>query len=328
MSATLTFASSGNGAKTGTTNTTFLDDLDTLISSKSGDATFFWQKAGKSNAGTPRYLLLSPKDGSNRRIAIIIWDSAPANNNAAILDGIPIANAVQIAYFPNGSANALSNLTAASGTVCGNDTGVVKCTPIQTVANIYGTSFVPFYFDSAETMFLGFANPAAATLYGAYVGSILVDSADVAYDAVAVANQSVPWNVMGGGVSGFMPFVVAVVGAGVTQAATVRTNYGSANRQYFTAWSASGVWPGVAISATDILTDTANNKAWFVPVQLLGQTKGEGFVLKFRQLGYGPASVGAFTTYNTTGPVNAARQVCNTTAGTAGGAPWLTQFKI
>jgi hypothetical protein len=81
------------------------------------------------------------------------------------------------------------------------------------------------------------------------------------------------------------------------------------------------------VSATDILTSTSVNKVWFVPSQILGQTKGEGFVLKLRQMGYGPGTVGAFTVYNTTGPVAAARQMSNHTAGLNSGA-WLTNFKL
>jgi hypothetical protein len=120
----------------------------------------------------------------------------------------------------------------------------------------------------------------------------------------------------------------AVTNAGIaTSAYCVRTNYGSANRQYFNAWAPGGPWAASVVGSVDILTNTALNKAWFVPVQLLGQTKGEGFVIKLRQMAYGPGTVGPFTVYNTTGPVAAAREVGNYTTG-GNGHMWLTNFKL
>ena len=322
MSATLTWAGSGLGTKTGTGNANVLDDLDTLITSKAGDATFFWQKAGKSSATTPRWLLLSPKDGSNRRIAIIIFDSAPAANNAAILDTTPTSNVVQIVYFPNGSANTLSNLTSASGTVCGNDTGVVKCTASSTVASLYAASIQPFYFDSAEAVHFFFQNPASATVIGLGAGSIVVDGSDVAYDACIASAAFGTFAVA----STFLTWSSAAILAG-SSTSCLRTNYGASNRIYFCGLSPTGTWANQAVGPLDILTDTSLNKAWFAPMQLLGQTKGEGFVLKLRQIGFGPGTVGPLTVYNTTGPVVAARQVNAATIGGTGCA-WVTNFKI
>jgi len=325
MSATLTWASSGNGTKTGTAVANLFDDLDTLITSKSGDATFYWQKAGKNSAATPYWLLLSRKDASNGRILIVCWTSAPAGNNAAILDTAPTTNNVYVAYFPNGTANTASNLTASSGTICGDDTGAVKVSPGSTIANMYAASFVPFYFDSAEAMAFCFANPAAVTTYMFGAGSILIDASDNAYAGTfgSGGNSIGGW----GSTSAPIPWVASGTLAGAT-AAQVRTNYGSSNRAYFFGWSPSGVWANQAVGSSDVLTDTSVSKAWFVPTQLLAQgIKGEGFVLKFRQFGFGPGTVGAFSVYNTTGPVVAARQSSNTTAG-GNGFPWFTNFKL
>ena len=64
-----------------------------------------------------------------------------------------------------------------------------------------------------------------------------------------------------------------------------------------------------------------------MPAQLLGVAKGEGFVIKLRQIAFGPGTVGPLTPYNTTGPVVAARQFNIATAG-GNGYPWLTNFKL
>jgi len=325
MSSTISWASSGNGTKTGTAAANFFDDLDTLITSKAGDATFKWQKAGKNSAATPFWLLLSRKDASNGRLLIVCWTSAPAGNNAAILDTAPSTNNIFIAWFPAGTANTASNLTASSGTIAGDDTGAVKCAPFSTIANAYGANFVPFYFDSTEGVVFGTANPAAgATSYVMGAGSLLVDASDNAYDCTFGFSSNLGPSF--GSTTSPIPWAAATPSAGSTTA-TVRTNYGSTNRAYFLAWAPSAVWANQAVGSADILTDTSVSRAWFVPAQLLGQTKGEGFVLKLRQIGLGPGTVGAFSVYNTTGPVVAARQFCNATAG-VNGAPWLTNFKI
>lgn len=329
MSTTLSWASSGAGTKTGTTNALLLDDIDTLITSKSADATFKWEVAGKSNAGTPRYLLLRRKDASAGRIALIIWDSAPANNNVAILDGAPTNGALQFVWFPAGTGTTLSNLTAASGTICGTDTGVVKCVTPGTVANLYAASLQCFYFDSAEAMVFCFQNPAVVLIYAAGAGDLVVDAADTAYGGSFAATSSAPWNNFG--VSSQIPFpwTTSTTAAGLsTGNGTVRTNYGSSNRQYFMAWIPSSSWVGQTPSVTDVLTDSTTNRAWFLAPQLLGQTKGEGPVLKLRQIAFGPGgTVGPLTAYNTTGPVVAARQATIATTG-GNGPPWMVNFKV
>ncbi len=326
MSATLTWASSGNCTKTGTANANFLDDLDTLITAQSGNAAFFWQKAGKQSVTSPLYLLLSRKDGSDGRIAIIIWSSSPAANNVAILGTTPTTSLPYIVWFPSGNANTLSNLASASGTICGNDTNVVPCCAFQGTSTSYAASFVTFYMDSAEGMVFGAANPAAAITYIMGAGKLAIDSSDVVYDCTfgSGGQSAATW---GSSTAATFPWSTASLPPGTSNTAQIRVNYGSNGKLYFNAWLPSGVWANQAVGSTDILTDTSVTKVWFVPTQILGTTKGEGFALKFRQFGYGPGTTGPFTVYNTTGPVVAARQFCNATAGN-NGSPWFTQFKL
>ncbi len=323
MSATLTWASSGTGAKTGTAIGNLFADLVTLITSKAGDSSFYWQVASSNTGSTPYQITLKRKDGSAGRILLVAWSSAPAGNNSAILDGAPSTNNLYGAYFPAGNVDTPSNLTASSGTIMGNDTGAVKVWAAMTIATIYAASLVPYYFDSQEAMVFCFQNPANTSAYLAAAGAILVDGSDNAYDGVLsfAANNS---NL--GSTTSPLAWSSATVLAN-SATTCVRTNYGSNNRVYFGAWSPSGPWANSAVSSTDIMTITGSNLAYFAPYQLLGQTKGEGFVLKLRQMALGPGSVGALTVYNTTGPVVQARQVNAATIG-AIGAMWLTNFKL
>lgn len=324
MSATLTWASSGLGAKTGTAIGNLFADLVTLITSKAGDSSFYWQVASSNTGSTPYQITLKPKSGAAGRILLVAWSSAPAGNNSAILDGAPGANNLYGAYFPAGNVDTPSNLTASSGTIMGDDTGAVKVWAAMNIATIYGASVQPYYFDSQEAMVFCFQNPAATTAFFAVAGAILVDGSDNAYDAVL--STATAGSNFGSTIASPIPHTVSAVLAN-SNVACVRTNYGSSNRVYFLAWYPSGSWANVAVSSTDILTITASNLAYFVPLQLLGQTKGEGFILKLRQMALGPGTVGAFTVYNTTGPTAAARQVCAATSG-ANGQPWLTNFKL
>jgi hypothetical protein len=325
MSATLSWASSGAGTKTGTAIGNLFADLVTLITSKAGDAAFSWEVASSNTGSTPYQITLKPKDGSAGRILLVAWSSAPAGNNSAILDAAPTTNTFYGAFFPAGNVNTPSNLTSSSGTIMGDDTGAVKVWASMAIATIYGASIVPFYFDSAEACCFAFQNPAAAQCYFAGAGALVVDSSDNAYNAVlSYAGTNV--GTFGTAGSPSAPWQTAAPLAGAATAC-LRTNYGATNRVYFNAWSPAGPWASSAVSSTDILTDTSNSKAWFVPVQMLGQAKGEGFVLKLRQIGFGPGTVGPLTPYNTTGPVVAARQVNLATAG-GNGYPWVTNFKI
>lgn len=322
-SATLTWFNSGLGTKTGTGITNVLADLVTLINSKSGDANFSWTVASSNTATSPYYVVMKRKDASAGRILLLGFGSAPAGNNAAILDQAPATGVLYGAYFPAGNVDSPSNLTAASGTIMGDDTGAVKVWAQMPVGSTYGANVQPFYFDSSEAVLFGFQNPAVAAGFMAGAGKLLVDGNDNAYDAVFSLATTATNNFGGAGVLGWQT-TKPNAGSG-TQC--IRTNYGSSDRVYFAAWVPSATWAASAPSSTDILTDTSAAKAWFVTMQLLGQTKGEGFVLKLRQIGYGSGTTGAFTPYNITGPSVAARQF---NAATAGGNayPWITNFKL
>lgn len=327
MSATLTWQNSGIGAKTGTTVAALIADIVSIVSSKSGDAAFAWQVASSNTATSPNYVVLKRKSGAAGRVLMVVWTSAPAGNNAAILDAAPSVNNLYTAFFPAGNVDTPSNLTASSGTIMGDDTAAVKVGSAQTVTTIYGSSVQPFFFDSSEAIFIGFGNPAnVLSVYGVGAGYLLVDAADSEYAAVvsfgnnALHNFSSPTGVLG--------WQATAQAAGTSSAGYARTNYGSANRTYFSAYQPTGAgWASQTIGTSDIMTDTSLSRAYFVPVQLIGQTKGEGFILKLRQIGFGPGASGAFSVYNTTGPVVAARQFSPVTAG-GSGFPWFTNFKL
>jgi len=326
MSSTLSWASSGLGTKTGTTSATLIADLVTLISSKSGDSSFAWEVASSNSVSTPLYIVLKRKDASAGRLLLVIWTSGPAGNNAAILDGAPTANALYGAWFPSGNVDTPSNLTASSGTILGDDSGCTKVWASMLVSTIYGASFQPFYFDSAEGLMFAFQNPGSAAVYGAAAGDLVVDNSDNAYACVIGFGTGSLVNFGASTPTGMPQWSASKPNAG-TNTSCIRTNYGSSDRVYFFGFAPTGLWANQAVGPSDILTDTSAAKAWFVPVQLLGQTKGEGFVLKLRQMGMGPGSTGPLTVYNTTGPVVAARQICAATVG-ANGCPWLVNFKL
>lgn len=323
MSATLTWNISGNGVKTGTAIADYINNLETLIGTKAGDATFFWEVAGKNVAATPYWLLLRRKDASAGRIAILHYTSAPAAVQPVLFDQTPSTTYNFIAWFPSGTGTTLSNLTAATGTVCGDDTGAVKASTLGALSSHYGALYVPFYVDCKEGMCFGAANPAVAAtgMFGA--GDLLVDAADVAYGCTFGMGEV---STFGSSAGNVLPWQIAPLNSGQTQP-TIKTNYGSANRNYWTAWKVTGAFGASAVGANDLLSDSGANKRWYIAVQLLGQTKGEGFVLKFRQFGYGSGSVGPFDKLYTTGPVLKAMQFCNQTSG-GNGFPWFLNFKI
>lgn len=324
MSATLTWYQAGPGTKTGTTSATMIDDIVSLVNTKSGDSNFKWQIASSNSASTPLYVVLKPKSGADGRILLVIWTSAPAGNNSAILDTSPATNNLYGAWFPSGNVDTPSNLAASSGTILGNDSGAVKVWASMTVATVYGASIQPFYFDSDEGMIFGFMNPASLACYLGGAGSLIVDASDVAYGCVVGYGTGSVASF--GAAGGLTLWQTATVNAG-SSTACIRTNYGSSNRVYFHGLVPNGPWAASAVGPSDILTDTGASKAWFVPQQLLGVTKGEGFVIKLRQIAYGPGTVGAFTPYNITGPTVTARQFNAATAG-GNGYPWITNFKL
>jgi len=330
MSETLTWQSSGLGVKTGTARDNYFDDLNTLVASFGSDSNYRWQVASFSVAGNPRYLVLKRKNGSAGRILLVGYTAAPAGANTILFDvaaGSILTTTAYIAWFPSGNVDTPSNLAAASGTILGNDTGAVKVGALHVFSTSYAALVQSFYMESQDGIWFFTQNPANTTLSAMAAGDLVVDSADVAYGctisfgAISLAN----W----GAAISVIPHSVSGISAGAS-GSVVRTNHGAANRGYYHAFiptGAVGTWASVAVSSTDILTDAPNNKAWFVPVELLSAVKGEGFVLKHRQAAWGPGVTGAFSVYNTTGPVVAAR---NCSAATTGGVgfPWLTNFKI
>lgn len=328
MSATLTWFNSGLGTKTGTAITNFINDLSTLVVSKAGDANFSWEEAGKNVAGTPYWYLLKRKDASAGRIALINWASAPAGNNVAILEQAPATN-IFMCYFPNGNVDTLSNLTASSGTICGNDTNCIKVCPLPTIGSMYGTNYVPFYFDCYDGIFLGVQNPASSSLYGGFAGELAVDLADNAYGIVGVSGSTQSWSAFAATSSQTISWAAGDLPAGEGNTALMRSNYGSADRNYFPAFAPSGSWTQQSIGANDILTNTSLSKAFFCPVMLLAnQVKGAGIQIKLRQIAWGPINPGQFGVYSETGPVVMARQFCANTAGGTNGSPWVVNEKI
>jgi hypothetical protein len=320
MSITLTWASSGLGTKTATTIAGLFNDLDTLITANSGNAAFFWQVASKNVSATnPQHLVLKRKDASAGRILLVHWTSAPAANNAAILESAPVLGSVYIAYFPSGNVDTPSNLLAASGTIMGDDTNALKVTGALAVATAYAASIQPYYFDSAEAVLICTQNPAAATIAAWGAGDLLIATTDAAVPATfsSAAFQTA---------STFSPYTSTKPVAGSSVAVHIRCNSPVANTVFYQAWTPSGPWNSTAIGSTDVLTDTSVTKVWHVPMQVMSNIKGGGFPFKLRQLGYGPVTTGALAVYNTSGGV-AARSVNAATTGLSGGV-WLTNFKL
>lgn len=327
MSATLTWFSSGLGVKLGTTRADFITDLNNLVVTKVADANFKWQVASVSVAGNPNWLCLKRKSGSAGRILIVAYTAAPAGANTALFDvaaGSISTTGAYIAWFPAGNVDTPSNLTAASGTILGDDTGAVKVANNGTTSTNYAALFQHYYFDSDEGVWFFQTNPAASTIGYMAAGDLLVDGSDVVYGAtIGGGTGAITWSASA---STAHTFSATTISAGAATQ-VIRTNYGSSNRTYYNAYSANGAWAASAASSTDILTDTALNKAWFVPVVVIGNTKGEGPVLKHRQVAFGPAVTNSFTVYNTTGPVVQAQHMSGNTVITAG-VPWLTNFKL
>jgi len=325
MSITLTWRYSGVGTKTGTAIGNFFADLKTLMDSKAGDANFRWEVQASSTGANPYYLWIRRKDASNGRILIVAYTSPPAGNNPSMFQTAPASNNPYVVWFPNGSAASPSNLSASSGSVSGDDTGTTLAGSISPISSTYSTNYVPFYFESEESIWFGWQNPASATVYHAAAGKLVVDGSDNAYDATWGGHAQSMHNFS---VAGSVPF--AWSGSGFTAGTagfSCRVNDGGTLKLYFSAWSPSTNWANVTPSSTDIMTDTTNSKAWFCPEILLGQTKGEGFKFKLRQLGHGPGSTGPAAVYNTSGPVEAARQFQINTSGSSS-APWFTNFKL
>lgn len=325
MSATLTWFNSGLGTKTGTTPILWLTDLKTLIDSKAGDSDFKWEVAGSNLAGTPYYLLLRRKDLSAGRILIVYYSGAPAGVNSAIFDTTPATTAVHIAWFPNGTANTASNLTAASGTIAGDDTNCVKASGLAH-GTVYATGLQPYYFENNEGIVFMTGSPSSSTGYWMGAGDLVVDGADTAYGCTFSSVQALALFGSNSGTGSFDWLNTASLSGAANSC--LKSNYGATNRCFYSAFKPSGAWATQTIGSTDILTDTANSKAWWVPFYLVATAvKGGGFPIKLRQIALGPTNSGSFGTYQTTGPVVQARYAISGSGG-GNGAPWFTNFKI
>jgi hypothetical protein len=325
MADTLTWHISAAGTKTNTTVASFFTDFNTLITSYAGNANYLWQVASVNDAGTPYYLVLKRKDASAGRILVVCWTSAPAGNNAAILAQAPGTNYIYVAWFPAGSADTPSNLAAASGTILGDDTGAVKVASFGVHSTIYTTNLAPAYADSQAGVIFLTGHTGTANAYMAGAGDLVVDTVDTAYGCTFGVNSATIANFSATSSPNF-PWTATAIPAG-SATPHIRTNYGTTDSCYFIAYLPTGSWAATPVGSTDVLSNTAVNKVWFVPVYLMNQVKGNGMPLKFRQMGYGPATTGAFASYNATGPVTAAIQLCMYASG-GNSNPWITNFEI
>ena len=322
--ATLTWHVSALGTKTGTAIGNFFADFNTLITSNSGDANFKWVVASANTGSTPYTIVLKRKDASAGRILLVSWSSAPAANNVAILDTSPTTTQTYVAWFPAGNVDSPSNLTAASGTILGDDTGAVKCASIGSLASFYAASFQPFYAENEEGVLFCTGHAGALTTYFAGAGNLVVNMSDTEYGCT-IGGGGTTLDNFSTSTSTVLAWTATAVLAGATTT-HVRTNYGVENTAYFIALRANA-WGAEAQGATDIRSYSATNSVWFIPVMLASQIKGGGFPLKLRQIGWGPPTINAFQAYNTTGPVTAAIQLCAATAGQNSGC-WVTNFEI
>ncbi|HEX2243010.1 MAG TPA: hypothetical protein VHK27_07125 [Gammaproteobacteria bacterium] len=327
MSSTLTWYNSGLQAKTGTTAAACFADMISMFTSRAADPDFSWIIASSNTVSNPLYIVLKLKAGGVGRALIVHWTSPPAANNPTLLTASPGLN-IYISYFPNGNTDVPSNLNAASGTIMGDDTGALRVNAPSNPSTMYGNSIQPFYFDSQEAFFVGFQNPSSPTaIYGFGAGKLIVDAADNAYDCtVSAGNASLDQITNSVGSPTFAWNNAAANYTPGTGSPRIATNYGGSNSFYFQAWS-GGAWAGQAAgTANDVMIDTATSKVFFVPIVLLGHTKGQGFALKLRQIAIGPPSLSAFAAYSSTGPIIQARQFCGSPSGNK--APWFTNFKL
>lgn len=332
MSSTLTWREAGPYAtNSGATTIGCMTDLKALFDSKLADSNFKWQVCSSSLVTTPIYVTLKRKDGSAGRILIIGWTSAPAGNNSNILDSTPSTTAIYMAWFPNGNVDTPSNLTAASGTVMGNDTDCVKCGCLTSnVSSSYATANRVGYIESEEAVIVVMqSNAGATTVTGGAAGMVLVDNNDVAYGGViGPGTAAAGWSGMAG-LAASISWTTSAIAAGST-AACVRTNYGGANRTFFQAWSPSGQWTNQTYgAASDPTVDSATGKVFLLAVPLLPNAGTKtGPVLKLRQLAYGPISTVGWQAINATGPTRVALATNPHSMGAGASTIWATQFKI
>lgn len=326
MATTLTWINSTLGTKTGTGNANLISDLAALIASYSGNAAFNWKVASFSTAANPYYIALKRKDGSPGRILIFLANAAmsAANINPTLFGAVSLAAGnFWGAYFPAGNVDVPTNLNANSGTIFGDDSNAVKVSAQLGVSTVYTANMQPYYADCEAGVFICFQNPAAVAIYGLFMGDLVVDTADNAYACSgSFANSSFAGL---GSSSAVMLWTPAATVPGQSTNARVVVNYLGNSIPYYQAYSYSGSF-GAQTGASDILLDDTNAAAYFVPLQLVGARKGEGVVLKLRQIGVGPGQTSPFTKYNTTGPVTAA--IALNAASSNAGNPWVTNFKL
>jgi len=323
MSSTLTWKNGGLGVHTGDTTSAYLLDLKTLIETHAGDAEFLWQVASFDNAGSPVTLVLKRKDLSVGRILILTYPSGVANNNPTIHDTAEYLNGVQCTYFPAGNVDSPSNIDSVSGTIMGDDTGALLLSGAQALSGFYNSpSYLPFYFDCDAGIVFGSQANFSASLVVLGAGDLVVDTSDNAYACCFNLGSFSTF----GGASTPVTWSSTVYTTGVTSS-RVNVDYDVLNSQYFFAFEMSGSWAAVAYAsaASSVLIDTALNKAWFMPVPLVGHRKGEGLVLKLRQMAYGPSTGEAYATYDDGTGVQAI--ACQSYSSGGAGPMWFTNFK-
>jgi len=327
MAALLTWNNAGPQVQTSTSVGDCFTDLKNLIDSVLANALYKWQVSSSNLAGTPYYVTLKPKSGAAGRILIVCWTGAPAGNNVAILDTTPTSNQLHICYFPNGNVDTPSALTAASGTIMGNDTGAVKCTPIGTLSTLYASGYRWSYLDTDEQCLFFTQQSGVHTTYGGCAGMCLVDSADVAYAGTIGAGATALQNMAGGTPTAPWTPITALAGS---TTGCIRTNYGGPNRQLALAFAPVGTFNNQAPGAQDPTIESSTGRAYFFAIPLIpaGATPAvrDGAPLKMRQIAFGPQVQSAWQVFNTTGPVVAARAAQS--FPTTGVNLWCTNFRV
>lgn len=327
MSSTLTWRVT-TAAKTGTGVANLIDDIVSAVNAVSGNADYKWEVASSNNSATPYYVVLKRKDASAGRILLVVWTSGPAGVNSAILDASPASNTLFLAYFPSGNVDSPSNLTAASGTIMGDDSNCTKVVPIAALATMYTTSYQPYVWDSEEAVYFIFQNPAAVTAYWCCAGAVFVDAADDAYEGAGAGGGGSGGALNLWGASNITPaWNVTPPSAGGSATTTSNAAFrGIDGSIYYFAFGTVGSWQQAAI-ASSVLYDTGINRAWFVPNWLIKAGVGQGFPVKLRQVATGPATTAAHAEYNTLTLTPAAINGNAFTSG-ANSSPWFCNFKI
>lgn len=330
-SSTLTWRCGANPAVSATTSGGghWMQKLNDAVVANAGDSNFKWQVASLSTTN-PFYCVLKRKDGSAGRLLFLSYSSAPANANPPILGSTSItANCPMVCWFPSGNVDTPSNLSAASGTVMGNDAGATGC--VLFGPNIASGNTLT-YWECEDAVVVSYQSTAASTHYAAVGGKCFVDSSDVEIDGV------VPFSNNSNGVSGYWSgssapvwtnSVPPVAGA-VTHAARITFSGGSQNVFYRVSNPPQSFLAQSGSPVNDPLLDTGTTTVWFLNslwAPAYSQPCGKGVYVRLRQIGYGPESSSAFQVYNTTGPTVQARSMLPISGVTAG-VPWMTNFKL